>query len=274
MGLLCDPTHPALAGFPSEPHSNWQWYHLIANSCAIILDGTPSGFRPVVQVIDDFSRNRKLGNLFEARVGKGRLMVCSIDLPALQDRPEGRQLLRSLYAYTGSGAFQPKQTLDLQALNQIFTALPEPAGLDKAVLRIRAAAKATFGKAEPWTSQADEVLAQHAGFDWSVQGKTWRDAEGAGWFDEKELVIRVTCPKGFVGRLFAHFHDWNNQSRAAEAFFQGRSLDRLDDYAGDGTWKEAPVTAADSVHGVLELRARAVRGNVVVSQVALVGNAP
>lgn len=140
MGLLCDPTHPALAGFPSEPHSNWQWYHLIANSCAIILDGTPSGFRPVVQVIDDFSRNRKLGNLFEARVGKGRLMVCSIDLPALQDRPEGRQLLRSLYAYTGSGAFQPKQTLDLQALNQIFTPLPEPAGLEKAVLRIKAAA--------------------------------------------------------------------------------------------------------------------------------------
>ena len=273
MGILCAPAHPALAGFPTEIHSNWQWYHLLAKSCAIVLDETPAGYRPVVQVIDDFIRNRKLGNLFEARVGTGRLLVCSIDLPALQDRPEGRQLLRSLYAYMASDAFQPPQTLDIQLLDKLLAPPREPAGLDKAALRIMAAARRRR-QAEPWTLQADEVLARDTGFDWSVQGQTWRDAGGAGWFAEKELVVRLTCPKGFAGKLLAHFHDWNDQGRAAELFFQGRSLGRLDDYSGDGIWKEIPVTAADSEGGVLELRARAVRGNVVLSQIALQGSGP
>ena len=27
LGILCDPAHPALAGFPTESHSNWQWWY-------------------------------------------------------------------------------------------------------------------------------------------------------------------------------------------------------------------------------------------------------
>ena len=29
MGILCDPKHPALADFPTEFYSNWQWYELL-----------------------------------------------------------------------------------------------------------------------------------------------------------------------------------------------------------------------------------------------------
>jgi hypothetical protein len=123
MGILCDPKHPALAQFPTEFYSNWQWYDLIQNSRTMILAATPASFRPIVQVIDTFERNGKLGNLFEARVGKGRLLVCTIDLPGLAEKqPAARQLTRSLYAYTGSDAFQPSTELAASLLEKMFSA--------------------------------------------------------------------------------------------------------------------------------------------------------
>jgi hypothetical protein len=47
LGLLMDPKHPALAHFPSESHTNWQWWHVIKNSRAVVLDAAPamSSFR-------------------------------------------------------------------------------------------------------------------------------------------------------------------------------------------------------------------------------------
>ena len=88
MSILCDPKHPLFAQFPTEFYSNWQWYDLIQNSRSLILDDTPADFRPLVQVIDNFARNHKLGSVFEARVGKGKLLVCAIDLTSeLADVP-------------------------------------------------------------------------------------------------------------------------------------------------------------------------------------------
>ena len=126
LGILCDPQHPALAGFPTEFHSNWQWFHILMNSRSMILDGAPAGFRPVVQVIDNKDRNHKLGLVFEAQVGKGRLLVCTSDLPALQDRPEARQMLASLLDYAASPKFEPKSGLTPAELQALFAAqLPE-----------------------------------------------------------------------------------------------------------------------------------------------------
>jgi hypothetical protein len=118
MGILCDPKHPALAQFPTEFYSNWQWYDLIQNSRTMILNDTPAAFRPIVQVIDTFERNGKLGNLFEARIGKGRLLVCTINLP---NSPAAKQLRRSLYAYVGSASFNPTEELDPALLEKMFT---------------------------------------------------------------------------------------------------------------------------------------------------------
>jgi hypothetical protein len=120
LGLLMDPKHPALARFPTEYHTNWQWWHLIKNSRAVALDGVPAGYRPIVQVIDNVSRNYKLGMIFEFRVGKGKLLVCTADLLKLKERPEAMQLLASLLAYAGSAEFQPATTIDLTALRRIM----------------------------------------------------------------------------------------------------------------------------------------------------------
>jgi hypothetical protein len=122
MGILCDPKHPALAQFPTEFYSNWQWYELLQNSPIVNLNDTPGSFQPIVEVIDNFARNNKLGNLFEARVGGGRLMVCTIDLPRLAgSQPAAKQLMRSLYAYAGSGSFLPSEELEATLLDKLFS---------------------------------------------------------------------------------------------------------------------------------------------------------
>jgi hypothetical protein len=122
MSLLCDPGHPALSEFPTEMHGNWQWWNILKHSKALVLDDAPAGFHPIIQVIDNYARNHLLGNLFEARVGKGRLLFCSIDLTAEPDHePAARQLLASLYAYLGSDRFHPKSELSPQLLDRLLS---------------------------------------------------------------------------------------------------------------------------------------------------------
>ena len=120
MGLLMDPKHAALAHFPSEFHTNWQWWHLVKNSRAVALDRTAVSYRPIVQVIDNVDRNHKFGLIFEFRVGKGRLLVCTADLLKLKDRSEAAQLLHSLLAYAGSAEFRPSTAIDLTTLKNIM----------------------------------------------------------------------------------------------------------------------------------------------------------
>ncbi len=60
LGILCDPNHPAFADFPTEFHSNWQWFNLLRNSRSMILDAMPAGYRPIVQVIDNSNVRRNL----------------------------------------------------------------------------------------------------------------------------------------------------------------------------------------------------------------------
>jgi len=117
MGILCDPQHPALAEFPTFAHESWQYWELTEGSHAFILDQAPFGFRPIIQVIDDFHRNHRLGAVIEAAVGKGKLLAVSFDLTtALDQRPVARQLLRSLLDYAASDRFAPKQTLSLSGI--------------------------------------------------------------------------------------------------------------------------------------------------------------
>jgi hypothetical protein len=106
LGLLCDARHPALAKFPTESFEDWQWMDVLAQGRAFALDGLP--VQPIVQVIDDWNTNRKLGLIFECRVGHGKLLVCSADLSNdLDTRPAARQLRESLLSYMAGPKFEP-----------------------------------------------------------------------------------------------------------------------------------------------------------------------
>ena len=74
----------------------------------MVLDDLPRDLRPTVQVIDDWFTNRRLGLVFEAQVGEGRLLVTSIDLTTgLEENVVARQLRRSLLDYMASDRFAP-----------------------------------------------------------------------------------------------------------------------------------------------------------------------
>jgi hypothetical protein len=120
MGILCDPAHPALKGFPTEFHSNWQWWSLLKNGCAMILDGLPDDLEPIVRVIDNFERNHRLGVIFECSVGAGQLLVCSCNLLQQQNYPEARQLFASLLQYMNSDAFAPSCSAPTEVVKRLL----------------------------------------------------------------------------------------------------------------------------------------------------------
>ena len=121
MGLLMNAEHPLFKNFPTEYHTNWQWWDLIMHSQSLGMDNTKADFRPIVQVIDNPYRNNKLGVVFEAKVGRGKLLFCGFDISAsLESRPVARQLRYSISNYLKSADFNPANELTVNQLDELF----------------------------------------------------------------------------------------------------------------------------------------------------------
>lgn len=120
LGILCDPKHPALANFPTEYHSDWQWWDAMTHCNTIKLDAIDPSIDPIVRVIDDWVTARPLSLLFECKMGKGSLLVSGIDfLTDIEHRPESRQLLYSLTNYMNSQQFNPKTKVDEKVISDL-----------------------------------------------------------------------------------------------------------------------------------------------------------
>ena len=111
LGILTDPAHPLFREFPTEEHTDWQWFPVLKASRPMILDAL-RGYKPIVQVIDNVERNHRLGLVFEFAAGKGKLLVCCSDLESVLDYPEGRQFYKAVLDYMRSDDFQPSVELD------------------------------------------------------------------------------------------------------------------------------------------------------------------
>ncbi|WP_153978373.1 glycoside hydrolase family 2 TIM barrel-domain containing protein [Paenibacillus xylanilyticus] len=120
LGLLIQNDHPALQHFPSEMHSTYPWWNIVTHSSSIILDDLPSDLQPIVQTIDNFERNHKLGLLFECKVGNGQVLVGALDYDQLLGQIEGRQFIHSLLQYMESDDFQPTHEMTVHAMNQLL----------------------------------------------------------------------------------------------------------------------------------------------------------
>jgi hypothetical protein len=119
LGILCDPNNPALAEFPTDYFSDWNWWYLIHRAGALRLDLLPRGMVPIVRVIDDWVTARPLGLVVEGKVGSGRIVICGFDLAKVTD-PVSRQMRASLLDYMDSTAFHPKTEInDAQIENLI-----------------------------------------------------------------------------------------------------------------------------------------------------------
>jgi hypothetical protein len=122
LGILCDPKHPVFGDFPTEYHSNWQWWDPVSHSQAMILDDFPANLRPLIQPIDTWLENRRLALAFEAKTSGGKLMVCSVDLKDIsKERLVSKQLLNSFLGYMNSKLFDPEVEVEIDLIKSLIT---------------------------------------------------------------------------------------------------------------------------------------------------------
>lgn len=122
VGTRIESDHPAFRDFPTSYYADWQWWDILNYTTAMDVTDLRS-LTPVIQSVDTYEENRKLGISFEANVGNGKLFVlCADDTHNMDNRPAMRQLLLSVRNYVASEAFAPTVSLQLYDLDAIFDA--------------------------------------------------------------------------------------------------------------------------------------------------------
>lgn len=107
MGQFIKEDHPLFLDFPTDFYSNWQWWPM-ATQRAVIL---PRLYEAIITEMDSYAFLRPMAKLFECRCMGGRLLFSSMGLQDLQQYPEARALLDSIYRYLVSEQFAPVQEI-------------------------------------------------------------------------------------------------------------------------------------------------------------------
>lgn len=115
MGQLIDVNHPIFKNFPTEFHTNWQWWPM-ASQRAIIF---PHPVKAIVTEMDSYAYMRPMAQLAEFRCGGGKLIVSSMGLQNLQEYPEGRALLDAIYQYMTTEEFSPKEEITMKEIQEL-----------------------------------------------------------------------------------------------------------------------------------------------------------
>ncbi|WP_069658987.1 exo-beta-1,4-galactosidase [Arcticibacter eurypsychrophilus] len=120
-GMLIQSQSKAFQDFPTASHSDIQWWDIANRSQVMILEDFPLGFKPLVQPIDTWFLNRRLALVYEAKVGKGMIIVSSADLSAdVKNRPAAKQLYLSLMKYMGTDKFNPVTDVPFEVIKDVF----------------------------------------------------------------------------------------------------------------------------------------------------------
>lgn len=121
-GILVNEHHPVFGGFPTEYHSNMQWWELLNRQQVMQFTSFPDDFQPLVQSIDTWFLSRRAGMMFEANVLNGKLIMTSMDITGDPDhRIAARQLYKSILDYMQSDRFRPSATLTPDHISTLFS---------------------------------------------------------------------------------------------------------------------------------------------------------
>lgn len=129
-GLFIEKDHPVFRGFPTEEHSDLQWWELVNRAQVMQFTDFPQDFQPIVQSIDTWFVSRKIGMLFEANIANqsnpakpGRLIMTTMDITRnLKNRHVARTMRQSILRYMADDAeFKPHHTVNLQCIADLFT---------------------------------------------------------------------------------------------------------------------------------------------------------
>lgn len=119
-GMLIQDKSSAFADFPTAYHSDLQWWDIANRSQVMVLEDFPVGFKPLVQPIDTWFLNRRLGLVYEAKVGKGKIIVSSADLRKDSEGAASKALFQSLWNYMGSDQFHPQTEVHFDVIRDVF----------------------------------------------------------------------------------------------------------------------------------------------------------
>lgn len=283
LGMVVQAQSPAFAAFPTEDWQDWQWKHLVNGAKTFRLTGTGPDFTPLAMPVVDFHKPALAATLFEAKVGEARVLVSGINLSA--NRPEAKQLRRSLLDYVASEAFAPTGAIAPEAFAHLFhdaraDLAPRPAEYAKAVVYIECATLLRQeGHDVPWSKRLDRAELVSGAYHLAGSGvRTWADRDGKYWVGE-ELTLTLTGATNVRGKLLVRFRDPNNNGRTAEGSFDGGRTFKVPPHAKapgnpDGSyWLTLPVDMEDFLDGKLELRIRKTSGpNVQIDRVILLPN--
>ena len=111
--------HPALGDFPHEGFCGWQFRRLMEGGRSVQLEGDIP-FDPVVDMVGSDKFIIRQSSLFEYRVGKGRLLVCSFRFDS--GDPAAAWLKNRLVEYVRSDAFAPKHAISAGQLRAVIEA--------------------------------------------------------------------------------------------------------------------------------------------------------
>jgi beta-galactosidase len=123
--------HPALQAFPHEGMLDLQFFNLLEGGWQLALDDWPEDLNPIIGGIRTtssfLSRSKKLsrtGYLFEAGIGKGKLLVSTLKIRERYDDsyPETIFLVDRLLRYAIGSSFRPPVMVSDSVLNRMATA--------------------------------------------------------------------------------------------------------------------------------------------------------
>lgn len=120
-GLYIEERHPLFRHFPTDYYSDLQWWDLVNRKQVMQFTEFPADFQPIVQSIDTWFLSRKIGMLFEANVGKGRLLMTTMPLDDTEKYPVITQLRKAIFDYMVSDDFRPQYTIDYSLISDLFT---------------------------------------------------------------------------------------------------------------------------------------------------------
>ncbi len=115
MGQLIDAKHPLFNEFPTEDYTNYQWYPM-ASARALVL---PEYLPAIVAEMDSYATLRPMAQLLEGTCLQGKILISSFGLQDLQEYPEARALLSSIYRYMISDDFAPSSELPADLLKRL-----------------------------------------------------------------------------------------------------------------------------------------------------------
>lgn len=129
FGAVVDADHPALAPTGCDYWMDEFWRKLFSDgkrhAISHRLEGLPADFRPIITVVPDLHHSYFISPFFEVRIGKGRLLVCGLNLDA--NSTAARLFRRTLLRYAASDVFAPAWEAGLDWFDGVFMAPAEEA---------------------------------------------------------------------------------------------------------------------------------------------------